>query len=394
MEIKKTSFDLCVQGNVMDHHCVRYPHAGRKASKPLLKGLCAVATVAILAAPLSACNDGSAAVVKPEMYVRTEIVQPRLRQGSVTLTGAVQARFSADLSFRLSGRVRERLVDVGARVGPDEVLARLDAAEQQADADAASAAVTAAEAQLRVARATFDRQSQLIANGFTTRVAFGQAQEGLRTAEGSLEAAKAQLGTAKDALAYTELRAGASGVITARSLEVGQVVQAAQPVFSLAQEGERDAVFEVYEAILFADFDGGPVSLTLVSDPNVKATGRVREVSPAINPKSATIRVKVTIENPPKGMTLGSAVAGTAKWKPVAQIALPWTALMAAGSKPAVWVLDPSTKTASLKRVTVDRYEAEAVVIKDGLEPGERVVVDGGKLLSSGQRVFYADGSS
>jgi RND family efflux transporter MFP subunit len=328
------------------------------------------------------------------MYVRTEIVQPRVRQGSVTLTGAVQARFSADLSFRLSGRVRERLVDVGARVGPDEVLARLDAAEQQADADAASAAVTAAEAQLRVARATFDRQSQLIANGFTTRVAFDQAQEGLRTAEGSLEAAKAQLGTAKDALAYTELRAGASGVITARSLEVGQVVQAAQPVFSLAQEGERDAVFEVYEAIFFADFDGGPVSLTLVSDPNLKATGRVREVSPAINPKSATIRVKVTIENPPKGMTLGSAVAGTAKWKPVAQIALPWTALMAAGSKPAVWVLDPSTKTASLKRVTVDRYEAEAVVIKDGLEPGERVVVDGGKLLSSGQRVSYADGSS
>jgi RND family efflux transporter MFP subunit len=183
-------------------------------------------------------------------------------------------------------------------------------------------------------------------------------------------------------------------VITARSLEVGQVVQAAQPVFSLAQEGERDAVFEVYEAIFFADFDGGPVSLTLVSDPNLKATGRVREVSPAINPKSATIRVKVTIENPPKGMTLGSAVAGTAKWKPVAQIALPWTALMAAGSKPAVWVLDPSTKTASLKRVTVDRYEAEAVVIKDGLEPGERVVVDGGKLLSSGQRVSYADGSS
>jgi RND family efflux transporter MFP subunit len=328
------------------------------------------------------------------MYVRTEIVQPRVRQGSVTLTGAVQARFSADLSFRVSGRVRERLVDVGAHVGPDEVLARLDAAEQQADVDAASAAVTAAEAQLRVARATFDRQSRLIANGFTTRVTFDQAQEGLRTAEGSLEAAKAQLGTATDALGYTELRAGASGVITARSLEVGQVVQAGQPVFSLAQEGERDAVFEVYEAIFFADFDDGPVTLTLVSDPNVKATGRVREVSPAINPKSATIRVKVTIEDPPKGMTLGSAVAGTAKWKPVAQIALPWTALMAAGSKPAVWVLDPSTKTASLKPVTVDRYEAGAVVIKDGLEPGERVVVDGGKLLSSGQLVSYADGSS
>jgi membrane fusion protein, multidrug efflux system len=57
----------------------------------------------------------------------------------VTLTGAVQARFSADMSFRVSGRVREWLVDVGAHVDPVEVLARLDAAEQQADVDAASA---------------------------------------------------------------------------------------------------------------------------------------------------------------------------------------------------------------------------------------------------------------
>ena len=136
---------------------------------------------------MSACNDGSAAAVQPAMFVRTEIVQPRARQGSVTLTGEVQARFRADLSFRVGGRVRERLVDVGAHVDAGELLARLDAAEQQADFDAASAAVTAAQAQLRVARATFDRQSRLIARGFTTRVAFDQAQEALRTAEGSLE---------------------------------------------------------------------------------------------------------------------------------------------------------------------------------------------------------------
>ena len=133
-------------------------------------------------------------------------------------------------------------MDVGAHVVPGEVLARLDAAEQQADLDAASAAMTAAQAQLRVARVTFDRQSHLLAKGFTTRVMFDQAQEGLRTAEGSLEAANARLGTAKDALGYTELRAGAAGVITARSLEIGQVVQPSQPVFGLAQDGEHDAV--------------------------------------------------------------------------------------------------------------------------------------------------------
>lgn len=378
----------------MNQHSSCHPDAGRRAGKPILNGLCAALAIAILAMPLSACSDGSATAVQRATFVRTEIVQPRARQGSVTLTGEVQARFRADLSFRVSGRVRERLVEIGAQVVPGTVLARLDATEQQADLDAATSAGTAAEAQLRVAKATFERQNRLLAGGFTTRVAFDQAQEGLRTAEGSLERAKAQLGMAKDALGHTELRANASGVITARSLEVGQVVEAGHPVFSLAQDGECDAVFEIYEAIFFGDFDGGPISLTLVADPSVKATGSVREVSPAINAKSATIRIKVTIQNPPAAMTLGSSVAGTAKWKPVAQIALPWTALMAAGSKPAVWVVDPSTTTASLKLVTIGRYEAGSVVIKDGLEPGERVVVDGGKLLSSGQLVSYVDGSS
>ena len=250
------------------------------------------------------------------------------------------------------------------------------------------------KSQLRVAQANFDRQKALLANRFTTQVAFDRAQEALRSAESSLESAKAQLGTAKDALAYTELRAGAAGVITTRSLEVGQVVQAAQPVFTLAQDGERDAVFDVYELLFFGDFSGDKISLALVSDPSVTASGYVREVSPAIDPKSSTVRVKVAIQNPPASMALGSAVAGTAKAKPVAQIAVPWTALMSLGSKPAVWIVDPATTTASLKTVEIGSYEAGAVVVKGGLEPGERVVVDGGKLLSSGQPVTEEAGAS
>ena len=218
---------------------------------------------------------------------------------------------------------------------------------------------------------------------------FDNAQEGLRNAEASLEAAKAQLGTAKDALSYTELRAGASGVITARSLEAGQVVQAAQPVFTLAQDGDRDAVFDVYESIFFEDYDANHVALSLLSDPSVTATGYVREVSPAIDAKSATVRIKIAIPNPPATMTLGSAVAGTANRQPGAQISVPWTALMALGPKPAVWVVGPQTKTVSLRPVTLEGYEAGAVIVKQGLEPGERVVVDGGKLLSPGQLVTF-----
>ena len=275
---------------------------------------------ALLAILLSGCNDTSSALVERAAFVRTEIVQPRARQASLTLTGEVQARFRADLSFRVSGRVLARLVDVGAHVNAGDLLARLDPAEQQADFDAATAAVAAAEAQLRVAQATFDRQSNLLSSGFTTRVAYDQAQEQLRTAQSTLESAKAELGRTREALGDTELRARAAGVITARSLEVGQVVQAAQSVFTLAQDGERDAVFDVPESMFLGDVEGGRVSLALVSGPDVTGVGYVREISPAVDPKSSTVRVKVAIQNPPPAMTLGSAIAGTAGTKPATEI--------------------------------------------------------------------------
>ena len=356
----------------------------------LLRHMNAALAVVLLATPLSACNDHSTNPVERAAFVRTEIVQPQDGQASLTLTGEVQARYRADLSFRVSGRVLERLVDVGAHVNAGELLARLDPAEQQADFDAATAAVAAAEAQLRVAQATFDRQTSLISSGFTTRVAYDQAQEQLRTAQSTLESAKAELGRSREALGDTELRARTAGVITARNLEVGQVVQATQSVFTLAQDGERDAVFDVPESLFFADVDNGHVSLALVSGSDVTATGYVREISPAVDPKSTTVRVKVAIQNPPPAMTLGSAIAGTAGTKPATEITVPWTALMATGSRPAVWIVDPRTSTASLKPVTVGAYEAGAVLIKEGLEAEDRVVIDGGKLLSSGQPVTFA----
>jgi RND family efflux transporter MFP subunit len=370
------------------HHSIHHPPAST-IPRPMSAALALV----LLAAPLSACTD-TGTPVERAAFVRTEIARPQDGQASLTLTGEVQARFRADLSFRVSGRVLARLVDGGAHVNAGDLLARLDPAEQQADFDAATAAVAAAEAQVRVAQATFDRQSNLLSSGFTTRVAYDQAQEQLHTAQSTLESAKAELGRTREALGDSELHARAAGVITARSLEVGQVVQAAQSVFTLAQDGERDAVFDVPESMFLGDMEGGRVSLALVSGPDVTGVGYVREISPAVDPKSSTVRVKVAIQNPPPAMTLGSAIAGTAGTKPTTEITVPWTALTAVGSKPAVWIVDPETKTASLKPVTVGTYEAGAVLVKEGLEAGDRIVIDGGKLLSSGQPVTYDEDRS
>lgn len=359
----------------------------------LLRARAPVPVVLLVLTVLGGCDDRATNAVKPPAFVRTEIVRLQDRGSSATLTGDVEARIQSDLSFRVSGRVVSRLVDVGAHVDAGDVLARLDPKQQQADFDAATANLAAAELQLQVAASTFQRQKTLIANGFTTRVAYDTAQEGLRTAEGSLDSAKARLGRSKEALADTVLRASAAGVITARNIEVGQVVQPARSAFTLAQDGDRDAVFDVSESVFFQEPED-KIAITLLSDRDVTAVGRVREVSPAIDAKSSTVRVKVAIENPPAAMTLGSAIAGTARWKSMNQIVVPWNALMATGATPAVWVVDPQTRTVSLKPVAVDTYETGVVVVNGGLQPGERVVIDGGKLLSVGQSVSYEGDAS
>ena len=356
----------------------------------LLRHMNAALAVALLATPLGACNDHSATPVERAAFVRTELVQPQDGQASLTLTGEVQARTaptsrfgSADACSR--GWWMSAPTSTPATFWPGSIRPSsrpiLTPRPQGSPRRRLSCA-------WRKRRLTGRTRSSL-SSGFTTRVAYDQAQEQLRTAQSTLESAKAELGKAREALGDTELHARAAGVITARSLEVGQVVQAAQSVFTLAQDGERDAVFDVPESMFLGDVEHGRVSLALVSDPDVTAIGYVREISPAVDPKSSTVRVKVAIQNPPPAMTLGSAIAGTAGTKPATEITLPWTALTAAGSKPAVWIVDPKTNTASLKPVTVGAYEAGAVLIKEGLEPGDRVVIDGGKLLSSGQPVTF-----
>ena len=126
----------------------------------------------------------------------------------VTLTGTIQAQVQNDLSFRLSGRIVERSVDIGDHVTADQVLARLDPRTQEADVESAKAGVQSAEAQLRQATATYQRQKALIDAGFTTRTSFEQAEQSLRTAQASLDSANNQVKSAENRLSYTILRAG------------------------------------------------------------------------------------------------------------------------------------------------------------------------------------------
>ncbi|WP_426226849.1 efflux RND transporter periplasmic adaptor subunit [Pararhizobium sp. DWP3-4] len=343
--------------------------------------------VSFAALALTSCEGETKPAETVKTTVRAQNAEFVDHRQTVTLTGEIVAHVQTNLSFRVSGQITEWLADVGSHVTAGEVLARIDPSEQKADVEAAEAAVRAAEAQVTQASASFERQKSLLAKNSTTQEAFDQAQTAFQTAQGSLESSKALLGTARDALSYTELKADADGIVTVRNAETGQVVQAAQTMFSVARDGPRDAIFDVYESLLFEKPAEPKIQLALVSDPSVKTEGVISEVSPTIDTTTGTVRVKIAMDTTPDRMTLGAPVTGFASSQPAKLIILPWTSLSALDGRPAVWVVDGKDGTVSRKPVKVASYETGRVLISEGIAKGETVVIEGAKMLRPGQSV-------
>lgn len=354
-------------------------------------GPAAVLAAAFLVLP--GCGEEQPAAPElPRVYVQP--VKTAQFAASVALTGDIQARVQTQLSFRVNGKIIQRTVDVGDRVTARQVLARLDPKDLQISVDSAQAAVVAEQARVSQARAAFVRQEKLLPKGYTSRSEYDAAQAALRGSESALKAAQAQLANAREQLSYTALIADTPGVITARQAEVGQVVQATMPIFDLARDGERDAVFNVYESLFVQPPTDQPVQVTLLDNPAIKVSGKVREVTPAVSAQTGTLQVKIALDPLPQGMDLGSVVSVALSPPANASVELPWSALTKDLGEhlgePAVWVVDDRNKV-NLRKVSVSRYLTSSVVIGDGLKNGEKVVVAGGQLLHPDMQVEIAE---
>jgi membrane fusion protein, multidrug efflux system len=356
--------------------------------------MCKSRTVAaaLIAATVAGCNEPapSAPQIRP---VRTVTVEQRAEGETVSLTGHVRARDQGSVAFRIDGRAIERPVSVGDVVRAGQVIARLDPLNQENMLRSAQANLSAAEAVLTQTRQNFWRQQELLRQGWTPRARFDDAQQAMQTAEAQVSSAQAQLRIAQDQLGYTVLRADAAGAITATGAEPGEVIRAGQMIAQLAQEGGRDAVFDVPEVLIRTAPRDPEVQVVLGDDPNIRATGHVREVSPQADPATRTFQVKVGISDPPEAMRLGSTVTGRIQLAAPAGVQLPASALTEANGRPAVWVYDPSSQSVALRSVDVARYDPASAVISQGLQPGEVVVTAGAQVLRPGQKVRRLGGA-
>src|SRR5688572_15789069 len=165
------------------------------------------ALVSILPLAFGSCGQEPASDTPQVRPVRTVAVEKREAGSPIVLTGRIESADEAALGFRVSGRMIERAVNVGDRLAAGQLIARLEPQNEMNALRAAQANLAAAQAARTEASNRFDRQKTLLGQGWTTRAIFDQAEKARVTAEAQVDAAEAQLKSARDLVGFTELTA-------------------------------------------------------------------------------------------------------------------------------------------------------------------------------------------
>lgn len=336
---------------------------------------------------LTACGQEAAPPAAPRPAL---VVQPQPAGASAdSYPGEVRARFEPELAFRIAGKVSKRLVEEGQRVNAEQALAELDPQDVRLQLEANRAQLAAAEANLALVRAERERYQKLLDRGMVSHSQFDNAENLYRAGLARLKQAKAEADVAGNQAAYAVLRAPQAGVIAKRQVEVGQVVAAGQTVFTLAADGEREVAIGVPE-LQFAQFAvGQAVSVELWSHPNQRFEGRIRELSPAADPRSRTFAARIAFTGKAPA-ELGQSARVFIAHAEQAPLAVPLAAVSAEGGQAYVWLVGKDNR---LQRAAVrlGAYGAESVPVLEGLQAGDWVVAAGGHVLREGQQVRPVD---
>jgi HlyD family secretion protein len=260
-----------------------------------------VAVETVVATPLSAGGSGDNA-----------------GSSSVTANGYVVARTRASVAAKLPGRIAELKVSEGSVLKKNEIIARLENADYQAQLAQAAAAEATARADLMEARASMAtaardaKRLRDIRTQDSKAVAeqdFDAAQGRESEAQARVQAAEARIGSARAAAGFaranlenTVIRAPFSGTVLRKEAEVGEVVAPSVgggltrgAVVTMADLTTLEVEVDVNEAYIARVKNGQPAKITLDAYPDTSFRGRVRQVVPTADRQRATVQVKVAI---------------------------------------------------------------------------------------------------
>jgi RND family efflux transporter MFP subunit len=371
----------------------------------------ALVSVAILSGCGAGETHSKAASNAPAIAVESVTVRSQEWPDAYEATGTIRARAAAVMSSKVMAYVRQVAVQVGDRVREGQELITLDAQDLDANVRRAEATeaevrsaipeadngVAGAKANLDLAQSTFKRMEELASRKSISNQEFDEASARLKSARASYEMARAKRTQIDSKLAqvaqeiraarimrdYTRIAAPFPGLVTARSVEPGNLAAPGAPLLTIEREGAYRLEASVDESRLPFVKAGQTVDVTLEALDR-RLTARVSEIVPAVDPASRAYTVKIDLPALPN---VRSGMFGRA-WFPLGSrkvLTVPAAAVAERGQLQSVFVIDGGV--ARNRLITTGKRDPNALEVLSGLSEGEKVVSPMPSALGDGIRV-------
>ena len=305
---------------------------------------------------------------------------------TVTASGALAARRDQPVGVAGEGGMVTRvLVDAGAWVRQGQTLATIDRSVQSQEAAQLAASIQVAKADAALAQNELDRSQALIARGFVSKADLDRKRAARDAASARVRVAQAQFGASRARVGRLDIRAPTSGLVLARSVEVGQIVGAgAGALFRIAAGGEMEMRAQVAQQDIAALRAGMPANVTPIGLDR-SFTGTVWQVSPTIDPQSRQGEVRIAVPYDVAIRPGGFAEARISSGTTTAPL-LPQSAVLSDDNGNYVYIVN-SKNEVERRSIKIGSVDDEGVTIVEGLSGQERVVLSAGPFLNPGQKV-------
>ena len=354
----------------------------------------AVAAIALLAFMFlgggskdQAASEGVAAEGRGQIPTVSVVVPGRSQVARVvTASGALAARRDQPVGVAgEGGLVRAVLVDAGSWVGQGQVLATIDRSVQSQQAAQLAASVQAARADAALAQNEFERSQALVGRGFVSKADLDRKRAARDAAAARVNVAQAQLNATRAQIGRLDIRAPTSGLVLARSIEVGQIVgPGSGALFRLAKGGEMEMKAQLSQQDLPFVKAGMPASVTPIGSDR-SFSGSVWQVSPIIDPTSRQGEVRIAVPYDPAIRPGGFAEAKISAGATTAPL-LPQSAVLSDEKGNYVYIINGKNEV-ERREVKIGTVDDQGVTIAQGLTGQESVVLSAGPFLNPGQKV-------
>lgn len=350
--------------------------------------------------------------------VRVEVAPARSleslgRAAVLNASGYVTARRRATVASKITGRIREMLVEEGMAVQKGQILARLDDsdaraqyASAKADRDVARSAITELVVGLKDAERDLARAGMLRADGVVDQQTLDKAQAAvdsykarLVSADSQVRSARAKMRVARQEMRNCVIRSPFAGIAISKDAEAGEIVSPMSAgggytrtgISTIVDMSSLEIEVDVNESYISRVRIGQEVTAALDAHPDWEIPCTVRAVIPAADRQKATVKVRIAFDQldprilPDMGVKVSFLREEIEEQRSPVKCLVPRSAVRNAGAKTVVYVVKDSK--VEIRGVTAGKTSGDDIEIFAGVIGGELVVVATPMPLEDGQKV-------